>query len=285
MALENPESHSDRSSLGLSREAAPDSSPLAVSLNTQLESGIPPARARCASDRAAPFGTVLDLEHGVQRIEAALGNAQRSEASLGLLLRGLKHLAAGAEAVRTANTELMLELDELSAQLSRNREEEQAMRFRMIQLEQMLSLVRHEAARERRFLLEEQDRFLHEILVDHDRQLDELRHGLRARTPDPVDDEIEELIAQRDQAREYATLCERERDLAWQELAAGARKEESRAVLAAEPIQRSPSGAAAIGSISLRTVAVPASSVPADAARPTERPGTGYSLARDDISE
>jgi len=304
MAPSSPESHFDPLSKGEGLETVPASRPLRVTLDTQLESGIPPARLGCESEPAAPFGAdlppghasdvdlplglPLGLEHGVQRMEAALDNAQRTEANLGSLLRGLKHLASGAEAARIANTELLLELDELRTHLSRSQQEEHALRFRMSQLEQLLSVIRHDNARERTFLLEEQDRFLNEILTDHERQLSELRQSLRGSSSEASHvHEIEELIVQRDQAREYATRCERERDLAWQELATGAAAPSIGGLAAAEPIQRSPSGAAAIGSIGLRTVAVPAPSADPGNERARERftTSTGYSMSRDDISE
>ena len=115
----------------------------------------------------------------------------------------------------------MHELDELRTHLTRSQEEEHAMRFRMSQLEQLLDMIRHETARERTFLIEQQDLFLIEIMTDHERQIDELHDRLREanQAPSRRRESSDELIAQRDQAREYATRCERERDLAWQELA------------------------------------------------------------------
>ncbi len=193
-------------------ERVPESSPLRVSLNTQFESGIPPARLR----------EELTLEGGVERLELALASVTRTEANLGLLLRGLKHLAAGATAARDANVELTLELDELRSHLTRGNEEEHALRYRMGQLEQLLDVIRHETAREREFLVEQQDLFLVEVMSDHDRQVADLRRMLKeatARSTDARQHEIDELTAQRDQAREYATRCERERDAAWHELA------------------------------------------------------------------
>ena len=291
MAPDNAESHSDSFAHSDSVEPVPDSSPLRVSLDTLLESGIPPARQRGDGERdsAALFAGELSLEDGEQRMEAALANAVRMEANLGLLMRGLKHLAAGAEAARAANTELMHELDELRAHLNGSQEQELALRFRMAQLEELLSLIRHETASERRFLIEQQDRFLLEILTDHERQLEELRQSLRESTRHVRDAEkIDELIAQRDQARQYATLCERERDLAWQELAAGIATPKKTAIapdIAPEPLQRSPSAATAIGSISLRSLSVPASSAGPETERSSGRPLTGYSLSGDDLGE
>src|SRR5450432_806159 len=149
----------------------------------------------------------------------------------------------------------------------------------MTQLEQLLDVIRHESAHERAFLIEQQDLFLVEIMTDHDRQVADLRRSVRegaSRKPDAA--EIAELALQRDQAREHATRCERERDLAWQELALGQ-------TLAPTPrptpdsSATGKSGPTAIGSIALKAVRVP-SQIPE-----SERQPSSYSLTGDDISE
>jgi hypothetical protein len=285
MPLDNSESLTDPFPLSDTLEQVPDSSPLRVSLNTQLESGIPPARLREDRESLKVRERALSLTGGVDHLDLALVEVARTEANMGLLLRGLKHLENGAIAAREANTELMHELDALRTHLARSHDEEQAMRFRMGQLEQLLDVIRHETTRERAFLIEQQDLFLLEIMNDHERQLSELQRLARAAAARASGSaEMAELIAQRDQAREYATRCERERDLAWHELATG-----QGAPVSVPPatLRRSPappampstetssgfskSGAAAIGSISLRAVQVPAPSLSA------ERPASGYS--------
>jgi hypothetical protein len=288
MALDSAETRSDPSPLSDTLEQAPDSSPLRVSLKTTLESGIPPARLR---ERRAP-DYELNLEDGVARLDSTLAGVTRTEANLGLLLRGLKHLAAGAVAARDANMELIHELDGLRTHLERSQDEEQAMRFRMSQLEQLLDVIRHESSRERAFLVEQQDLFLVEIMNDHERQVGELQRLVRESTTRKTEsEELTELIAQRDQAREYATRCERERDHAWQELAAAGGGERAPASTPATTLRRPPSspssaeapadaagsssksGATAIGSVALRAVQVPAGG-------PSEpsRSATGYSI-------
>jgi hypothetical protein len=281
MALENAESLSDLFALGDSAEPIPDSSPLRVSANTQLESGIPPAREREEPGGVTFFNLELSLDGGLQRMESALANVGHTGANLGLLSRGLKHLLQSAEAARAANTELMHELEELRIHLSRSHEEEQAMRFRMSQLEQLLSVIRHDTTREREFLIEQQDLFLLEIMTDHDRRVSELEHRLRDSNQTRVDaQKFEDLITQRDQAREYATRCERERDLAWQELASAGAAAEGK-------VQRSPSAATAIGAISLRSISAtgPESSAAPDTVRSSERAPTSYSLSGEEISD
>ena len=200
MALDSAESTFDPFPAGNQLDRAPDSSSLRVSTNTQHESGIPPARAR----------QELALERSDEHLELALAGVSRTEANLGQLLRGLKHLASGAAAAREANLELLHELDELRAHLIHVNEEEVTLRHRMAQLEQLLDMMRHESGRERQFLIEQQDLFLVEILSDHERQIAQLHGTLReavSRKTDVV--ALTELIAQRDQARDYATRCER----------------------------------------------------------------------------
>jgi hypothetical protein len=146
-----------------------------------------------------------------------------------------------------------------------------------------VALVRREMTSERQFLIEEQDRFLNEVLTDHERQLSELRECLRLANRNQSDAEkIAELTAQRDQAREYATRCERERDLAWQELAAGIAAPQK---APSEQIQRSPSAAATIAAISLRSVPVAGPNSAPEGERSSERPATSYSVAGDEVSE
>ncbi len=286
MALENAESTFGDFARGNGGQPAPDSGPLRVSLNTQFESGIPPARVR---DEGL-------LENGIERMEMALASVTRTEANLGLLIRGLKHLAAGALAAREANAELTQELDQLRTDLTRRNEAEHSLRFRLSHVEQLLDVVRHEGAREREFLIEQQDLFLVEILTDHERQVADLQRALVEGPPRPVESpqqrEIEELTAQRDQARDYALRCERERDAAWSELAASETTPAPVTVqryatpapersLTPPPLEapaaaetdfsevsdaelfgpQRKSSATAIGSISLRAVQVPASHV------------------------
>ena len=306
MALDNAETLSDPGPLGDTLERAPDSAPLSVSLNTKFESGIPPARLRAESEAITASEPELTLDNGVARMELALVGVTRTEANLGLLIRGLKHLSAGALAAREANTELMHELDELRTQLARNYDEEQAMRFRMGQLEQLLDVIRHESSRERSFLLEQQDLFLVQILTDHERQVGELRRQLQEVATHKADAlELAELTAQRDQAREYATRCERERDAAWHELSSGhapspssvpavtLRRHVTPSPLPAEALNpaaaqtsQRKSGALAIGSISLRAASAPAMPAP-DTERSSSRSasGTGYSLSGEDLGE
>ena len=286
MALENSESLSDTRPISDTLERVPDSAPVQVNPNPAFESGTPPARVRHD----------LRVDSGLEYIQSALAIVTRTEANLGLLVRGLKHLASGTLAARAANTELIHELEALRTCLSRSHEQEHALRSRMNQLQQLLDVIRYESARERVFLTEQQDLFLVELLNDHDRQVADLRRQLSARGPHQLTDgtasdaaarEIEELRLQRDQARDYASRCERERDAAWHELATSA--EPSAALRQSTPpeafntLTRMTSGGLAIGSISLRAAALPASGRAG-----TEQPAaTHYSLSGsgEDIAE
>src|SRR6188472_2591278 len=89
-------------------EPGPDSGNLRVSLNTAHESGIPPARDRLLRG---------DADAALQQLELVLVESTRAEANLGLLIRGLKHLAAGAASAQEANTILMQELEALRDRL------------------------------------------------------------------------------------------------------------------------------------------------------------------------
>ena len=266
MAQDGAELTFDPFPSGMSLEHVPDSTSLRVSCDVTHESGIPPARYE--------LGALFASE---ERVELALAGVTRTEANLGQLLRGLKHLAAGASAAREANLELVHELDELRSHLAQVNEEEAALRYRTAQLEQLVELVRGETAREREFLIEQQDLFLVEIMNDHERQIADLRRSLLEAANRRADArELAELTAQRDQAREYALRCERERDLAWQELALGHATTLPPSVPEGAYPTAHKSGATAIGSIALK--AVKASSTP-DA----EREPTGYSLSGDDL--
>ncbi len=318
MALENAESTSDELARGDGLEQAWDYTGLRVSLNTQLESGIPTSRAR--EERP--------LVGGMERLELALVSATHTEANLGLLIRGLEHLATGAQTARDANATLAHELEQMRTDLSRRSEEAQSLGFRVNQLERLLEVVRHEGGRERQFLIEQHDLFLVAILTDHECQVADLRCAVAAGLGRPFEQthqrQIEELTAQRDQAREYATCCERERDAAWRELAASettsapvtvpryATPAPDRSLT--RPGTASPSGetvsghrdaepagsqskATAIGSISLRALEVPATYVsathresgsPVSTAsrdRRAEHPATAYSVSGDDIAD
>ena len=150
--------------------------------DTLVENAIPAIRASLPPPPSAALSEPLTLASGEDRLNHALEQVTQTEVNLGVLLRGLKQFAQGASAARTANSELMQELERLRLHLAQSQVDEQVLRLRASQLEQLLNLVRHESERERQFLIEQQDAFLVEILSDHERQQDGLRAELhRAR--------------------------------------------------------------------------------------------------------
>ena len=159
MAGVDADSLSDPFPCGDALECAPDSSPLRVSADTQFESGIPPARLRHERSSLAYDPQDLTLGGRVAQIEAALADAARTGANLALLVRGLQHLEGSASAARAANSELVSELDELRVELSRSHDQEYALGFRITQLERLLVLIRQESAKEREFLIDQQDQY------------------------------------------------------------------------------------------------------------------------------
>jgi hypothetical protein len=185
-------------SRGAREDLGPDSTHLRVSRNTKHESGIPPARE--------------SLGRGQEQLENALSEVARTEANLQSLVRGLRNLSAGASAALKSTGGLVSELDALR-QLFGHSANESELEQRIAELSAALERARAE----RRQLIDEEDRFLLELLNDHERELRALERLAEAGERRNLE-AIAELTAQRDQARAYALQCERERDLAWQDL-------------------------------------------------------------------
>jgi hypothetical protein len=139
---------------------------------TPHESGIPPARERLVS------GTQLSVL-GIERLELALVESTRTEANLGLLLRGLSHLVAGATAAQRANAALLSELEKLQTLLADSNEQEMTLKRRVRLLEIALEAGKHDAAREHASFVEQEDLFIAELLRDHERELADLKRQLR----------------------------------------------------------------------------------------------------------
>src|SRR5829696_7507530 len=93
-------------------DPSPDSSELRVSRNTKLESGIPPAREGRTRDKRS-----AEVE---QRLERTLTDISRTEANLNSLVRGLKHLTAGATAALESAGPLASEIDAIRGLLTRD---------------------------------------------------------------------------------------------------------------------------------------------------------------------
>jgi hypothetical protein len=143
-------------------EAGPDSRDLRVGLGTPHESGIPPVRERLV--RRTEAGAA------VEQLELVLVESTRAEANLGLFIRGLKHLAAGASAAQEANAVLVQELEALRHSLDRAYESESVLQQRVTSLENALFA----AARERESWLVQEDAFLAGLLDEHEQKVFEL---------------------------------------------------------------------------------------------------------------
>jgi hypothetical protein len=244
----------------LAREAGPDSGDLRVSPNTAHESGIPPARDRLAR--------ATDTEQALEQLELVLVESTRAEANLGLLVRGLKHLASGAGAAREANALLLQELDTLRASVAKVHENENVLQKRVQILENALD----SAARERDSWLLQEDAFLAELLDDHEQKLLAVQRAHDLRLAE-LDEAFDELRQQRDLARTEVTRLIYERDAA--------------VALLNEPIastERTPSPPppSAVGGRTLGSFKLPAlKSKPAASSRPL----VGYSEVHEDVAQ
>jgi hypothetical protein len=224
------------------RDPSPDSTELRVSRNTKLESGIPPAREGRTRDKSRN----REVE---QRLEQTLSDVARTEANLQALVRGLKHLTAGATAALESAGPLVSEIDDIRGLVSRGDEGEASLRGRILELTAELERSKVHSQREHEKFIEQEDLFLVELLTDHERRVQELEQRVDELTTKNASSQIDELIAQRDQAREYAMRCELERDLAWRDL--GVQTPAPR-VSAKFPQSSDSSQRAAIGSMKFR---------------------------------
>lgn len=249
-------------------EPSPDSVDLRVSQKSALESGIPPARDRLL--RTSESVTALD------QLELVLVESARAEANLGLLLRGLKHLAAGASAAQEANAVLMQELEALRSRMSKAYEQEGVLQQRVNALENALDA----AARERDSWLAQEDAFLVSLLDEHDQKIFEVERNHERRLGE-LDLTLDELRRQRDSARAEVLRVTYERD------AAVALLNEPVASTEPAPTPVPPSSSAsdspprgvALGSVKLTKAAVPSKP------EASSRPLSGYSLDRSEVAE
>jgi hypothetical protein len=111
-------------------------------------------------------------------VQLALAESTHAEANLGLLVRGLQHLLAGAGAARDAHASLSRELGVLREMLSQADEAERAAMARLRDTEEKLDAVQRDAVRERERFIGEEDRFLAELIGDHHSEVAALRAKL-----------------------------------------------------------------------------------------------------------
>lgn len=181
--------------------AGRDSGELRVSLNTAHESGIPPARQRLALRS--------DSDGALEQLELVLVESTRAEANLGLLLRGLKHLAAGATAAQEANAVLVQELELLRTRLSKVYENESLLQQRVSLLENAIDA----AARERASWLVQEDAFLAGLLDEHEEKIFDVERQHERRLAE-LDLAFDELRLQYEGAKIEVQRLTYERDAA-----------------------------------------------------------------------
>jgi chromosome segregation ATPase len=241
-----------------SDEPSPDSGNLRVSQKTAFESGIPPAR-----DRLARAG---DSEAALDQLELVLVESTRAEANLGLLLRGLKHLASGASAAQEANAVLVQELEGLRIRMAKVYERESLLQQRVNALENALD----SAARERESWLVQEDAFLLGLLDEHEQKVFEIERNHERRLGE-LDLTLDELRQQRDNARAEVLRMTYERDAAVALL--------NEPVASTERAESPPSPGVVLGSLKLTK--------PALRSKPeaSERPLVGYSMAASEVAE
>jgi hypothetical protein len=241
-------------------ESSPDSGSLRVSQNTAHESGIPPARERLARP--------TDTDAALEQLELVLVESTRAEANLGLLLRGLKHLAAGASAAQEANAILVQELEGLRSRMGKVYESESLLQKRVQTLENALDA----AARERESWLVQEDAFLAGLLDEHEQKLFELGR-VHERKLAEMDLAFDELRRGHENAKTEVMRLTYERDAA--------------VALLNEPVastERTPSPSPASASTRLGSVKLPK---PILKSKPdvSLRPLVGYSMAGDQVAQ
>src|SRR4051812_20716130 len=182
-------------------DSSPDSGNLRVSLNTAFESGIPPARERLT--RASESNAAID------QLELVLVESTRAEANLGLLMRGLKHLSAGAAAAQEANSVLMQELEALRSRLGKVYESESLLKQRVQSLENAIDA----SVRERESWLVQEDAFLAGLLDEHEQKLFDVERQHERKLAE-LDMSFDELRRERDNARVEVMRLTYERDAA-----------------------------------------------------------------------
>jgi len=133
-----------------------------------FESGIPPG-GTLARTLAA---------RGEAHAQLALAACARADANLGSLLRSVQHLAAAVNNARDAREDVVDELEHLRTLLGQADEEQLSLRHRASVLEQTLERTERDAARERAFLIDEQDSFIGALWDEHAAEVAELRRRL-----------------------------------------------------------------------------------------------------------
>jgi len=241
-------------------EPSPDSSNLRVSLKTAYESGIPPARDRLA--RASESNAAID------QLELVLVESTRAEANLGLLMRGLKHLSAGAAAAQEANAVLLQELEALRSRMGKVYEGESLLKQRVQSLENVIDA----SVRERESWLVQEDAFLAGLLDEHEQKLFDVERQHERKLAE-LDLSFDELRRERENARIEVMRLTYERDAAVALL--------NEPVASTERIPTpspSPVSVGRLGSVKLPPILKPKPEL-------ASRPVVGYSLVSDQLED
>lgn len=133
-----------------------------------FESGIPPGGLLPRTLAA----------RGEAHTQAALTASARADANLGSLFRTVQHLAAVVSGAREAHEQVVEELEHVRTLLGQADEEQLSLRHHASVLEQTLERTERDAARERAFLIDEQDSFIGALWDEHASELSELRRKL-----------------------------------------------------------------------------------------------------------
>jgi hypothetical protein len=255
--------------------------------------------------------------------QAALSASVRAEARLGSLFRTIQHFSAAVSSAREANDLVSQELDQLRELLESSNEQQMELRHRVTVLEQALARTEQQAAREREFLIDQQDAFILLLCQEQERDVQEL---LRLRLErDQLAGDLGRVQSQRDEAQAAVVRIASERDQALIELSRTRSSERPRvnpgpksepagqpvAKLELEALTRSetqsappsaqsapPSAQSAppsaqpatspspVSSDSSQSGAIPTSKTPLKSKPdPSTRPLIGYSLAGDEVAE
>jgi hypothetical protein len=127
-------------------------------------------------------------------MQAALAASARAEASLSGLFRAIQQLGNGVGGAREANESLTIELEGLRDLLGVASERQQIFERKISELERVLDRTRQEHARERVFLIDQQDLFLVKLLDEQELELkkrDVELDALRAKLAELEHDELE----------------------------------------------------------------------------------------------
>lgn len=134
-------------------------------------------RAAQASDRPSSRPPGRDSS---AMLHAALSASGKAEASLSTLMRSIRDLSAGVSGAREANVQLLRELEAMSDLLGAANERQLALKNRIALLEQSLERAQIESARERAYILDQQDAFIAAMMEDHELVVAELNRELEA---------------------------------------------------------------------------------------------------------